>query len=257
MIQRTRGVYAVGFASRQFDAREDLDHRAVVFACKTCGGRLHEHLVCGRRQRQRELAGARHVQYQTQIFYEDVNGRQRRVIGRQHMGHAVLEHPAVAGAVGDDLVQRRRIDTFAQTQGHGLGGSGDVHAGEQLVDDLDLAAGAGAIAELVDLASHGIEHGLGLGVGFGGAGGHHRHFTIGGLGGAAGNGRVDVQQTLVGKALFQRDRPIGVYRGAHHENGSRSHGRGTAVGTEKHLFGLLRIDHDRHHDVTACGQVGG
>jgi uncharacterized protein (DUF934 family) len=63
------------------------------------------------------------------------------------MGHAVLEHPAVAGAVGDDLVQRGRVHAFAQAQRHRFGGHGNVHAGQQLVDDLDLAARAGAVAQ--------------------------------------------------------------------------------------------------------------
>ena len=51
------------------------------------------------------------------------------------------------------------VDAFAQAQRHRLGGGGDVHAGEQLVDDLHLAAGAGAVAQPVDLAGHRLEHG--------------------------------------------------------------------------------------------------
>jgi hypothetical protein len=49
---------------------------------------------------------------------------------------------------------RRGIHAFAQAQGHGLGGGGDVHAGQQLVDDLDLAARARLVAQAVDLAGH-------------------------------------------------------------------------------------------------------
>ena len=104
-----------------------------------------------RRERQRKLAGARRVEHQAEVLDEDVDRRQRRVVAGQHVRHAVLEHPAVAGAVRDDLVQRRGVDAFAQAQRHRLGGGGDVHAGQQLVDDLHLAAGAGAVAEPVDL----------------------------------------------------------------------------------------------------------
>ena len=52
----------------------------------------------------------------------------------------------------DHLVERLRVDALAHAERHRLGGGGDVHAGEQLVDDLDLGAGAGAVAEPVDLA---------------------------------------------------------------------------------------------------------
>ena len=60
---------------RQIDARENLDHRAVVFLGETGARGLHEHLVRGARQRQREFAGPRHVQHQPQVFDEDVHGR--------------------------------------------------------------------------------------------------------------------------------------------------------------------------------------
>ena len=160
------------------------------------GGGLHEHLVRGGRQRQRKFAGARGVEHQAQVLDEDVDRRQRRVVARQHMGHAVLEHPAVAGAVGDDLVQRLGRHAFAQAQRHRLGGGGDVHAGQQLVDDLHLAAGAGAVAQPVDLAGHRVEQRAGLGIGLGPGRGHHRHLAAGGLGGAAGDRRVDVEDAL-------------------------------------------------------------
>jgi hypothetical protein len=118
---------------------------------------LHEHLVRGGRQRQRKLAGARGVQHQPQVLDEDVHRRQRRVVAGQHVGHAVLEHPAVAGAVRDHLVQRVGVHALAQAQRHRFGGGGDVHAGQQLVDDLDLAAVAGLVAQPVDLGGHGVE----------------------------------------------------------------------------------------------------
>ena len=43
----------------------------------------------------------------------------------------------------------------------GFGRSGDVHTRQQLVDDLDLAARACAVAQLVDLGGHGVQEGLG------------------------------------------------------------------------------------------------
>ena len=107
------------------------------------------------------------VEHQPEVLDEDVHRRQRRVVAGQHVRHAVLEHPAVAGAVRDHLVQRGGVDAFAQAERHRLGGGGDVHAGEQLVDDLHLAAVAGAVAEPVDLARPSRRGRAGLGIGLG------------------------------------------------------------------------------------------
>ena len=37
---------------------------------------------------------------------------------------------------------------------------------------------------------------------------------------------------------------------------ARAHGCGAAIGAEQHLFGLLRVDDDRHDDVAGRGQLG-
>jgi hypothetical protein len=47
------------------------------------------------------------------------------------------------------------VHAFAQAQRHRFRGGGDVHAGQQLVDDLHLAAVAGLVAQAVDLGGHG------------------------------------------------------------------------------------------------------
>ena len=190
------------------------------------------------------------------VFHEDVHGRQGRVVARQHVGHAVFEHPAVARAVGDDLVDVLGLHAFAQAQGHGFGGGGDVHAREQLVDDLDLAAVAGPVAQLVDLGGHVVERAAGLGVGGGGAGGHHRHFARCCLGRAAGNGRVQVQQAQAGQARFELHRPVRVHRGAHDEQAAGPQGRrGTAL-AEQHGFGLRGVHHHAHDHLAVRGQFG-
>ena len=93
----------------------------------------------------------------------------------QHVGHAVLEHPAVAGAVGDDLVERLWIDSHAQAERHRLCRGRDVHTRQQLVDDLHLASVAGAVAQSVDVRRHRIEHTPGLGIGLRPASRHHGH----------------------------------------------------------------------------------
>ena len=138
---------------------------------------MHEHLVRGGRERQREFRGACGIEHQPEVLHEDVDRRQRRVVAREHMRHAVLEHPAVAGAVRDDVVQVLGIDTFADAERHCFRRRRDVHAGKQLVDDLDLAAVARAVAQLVDLRRHVGEQAARFRVGLGPAGAHHRHLA--------------------------------------------------------------------------------
>ena len=192
--------------ARQLDAGKDLDHRGIVFLGEAGGRGLHEHLVRGAGQRQRKLGRARGVEHQPEVLDEDVHRRQRRVVVGQHVRHPVLEHPAVAGAVRDDVVQRGGVDAFAQAERHRLGGGGDVHAGQQLVDDLHLAAVAGAVAEAVDLGRHRVEAGLGLRPGRVAGRAHHRHLARRGLGGAAGDRRVDVEQAEASSRRSKRDR---------------------------------------------------
>ena len=111
------------------------------------------------------------------------------------MRHAVLEHPAVARAVGDDLVQSRGVYAFAQAQRHRFGGGGDVHTCQQLVDDLDFAACTRAVTQLVYRGGHGVQHRLGQRIGGGFARGHHGHLAAGSLGRATGDGRIHILQT--------------------------------------------------------------
>ena len=172
------------------------------------------------------------------------------------MRHAVLEHPAVARAVRDDLVQRGRVHAFAQPQRHGLGGGRDVHASQELVDDLHLAAGARAIAQAVDLGGHGVERRAAAGVGLGAAGGHHRHLAAGGLGGAAADGRVQHPQAQRLEPRLQRDGPVGVDSAAHHEGAAGLQRRGHAAAAEEHVLGLRGIDHHAHHHVAGGREFG-
>ncbi|KAG1481035.1 hypothetical protein G6F54_013766 [Rhizopus delemar] len=153
------------------------------------------------------------------------------------MRHAVLEHPAVARAVRDDLVQGVRVHAFAQAQRHRLGGGRDVHASQQLVGDLDLAARTGAVAQAIDLAGHRFQHRAAGLVGGGATGGHHRHLAGSGLGRATGDGRVQVQHALLGQPRFLRDGPAGINGRAHHEHGAGAQGGGDAAFAIQHGFG--------------------
>ena len=111
------------------------------------------------------------------------------------MGHAVFKHPAVASTVGDDVVQSIGIDAFAQTQCHGFSSRSNVHTRQQLVDDFDFAPSPSMVAQLIDFARHGVQHGFAFGIGSRFGGGHHRHLAAGGFGCSAGNGSVNIMQT--------------------------------------------------------------
>ena len=217
------------FGAGQLDAGEDLDHRGVVFLGEAGRRRLHEHLVRRARERQRKLGRARGVEDEAEVLDEDVDRRERRVVAGEHVRHAVLEHPAVAGAVRDDLVERRRVDAFAQAERHRLGGGGDVHAGEELVDDLHLAAVAGAVAEPVDLGGHRVQERLGHRPRRVAGRAHHRHLARRRLGGAARDRRIDVEQAHRLEAALERDRDVRVDGRAHHEDAARPHRRGGAA----------------------------
>ena len=64
------------------------------------------------------------------------------------MRHPVLPHPRTAGRRTYDFEQRLRIGAGADAECQRLGGGGDMHAGEQLVDHLHGAADAGFVTPI-------------------------------------------------------------------------------------------------------------
>ena len=119
------------------------------------------------------------------------------------MRDAVLEHPGIAGAIGDHLINLVGIGTGANGQRHGFAGSGDMHASQQLIDHLDHRTGANFITQTINLAGNRVEHVFTLGVGSWRPGGHHGHFAGHGLGGTAGNRAVDHQETHIIETLAE------------------------------------------------------
>ena len=169
------------------------------------------------------------------------------------MRHAVFEHPAVARAVRDHVVERLRIDPFAQAERHRFGCRRDVHAREQLVDHLDLAAGAGLVVELVDLGRHRVQKRVGNRIGFGAAGRHHRDLAGCRARRAAGDRRVQVQEARVRELRLDLFRPVRVHRRAHHEHAAGlhcvRHAAAVALAAPEHGLGLLGVHDHRDHDV--------
>ena len=115
------------------------------------------------------------------------------------------------------------VHAFAQAQRHRLGGGGDVHAGQQLVDDLHLAAGAGAVAQPVDLGGHRVEQ-------------RRRPWRrppgvpaviiviwpAAALAAPPEIGASRYSRPALGQPRLERDRPVRVDGRAHHEHGCRA-----------------------------------
>src|SRR3546814_20146710 len=65
----------------------------------------------------------------------------------------------------DDIVQGGWVDPCAHAQRHGFGGGRNMHAGHQLLDDLDFGTRTVLFSPSIDLSCHGIQTRLPLVVG--------------------------------------------------------------------------------------------
>ena len=62
----------------------------------------------------------------------------RGIIAGNNMRAAVLKHPRRAGAFADHLMELLQINSDLGTQCHGLGGRGNMHTRQQLIDHFHL-----------------------------------------------------------------------------------------------------------------------
>ena len=83
-------------------------------------------------------------------------------IAVEHVRHAVLEHPGIAGRRRDHLVDLSDVEALLGGERDRFRGGGDVDAGQQLVDHLERGALAGVVAELVEFCGHRIERRTGF-----------------------------------------------------------------------------------------------
>src|SRR5258708_30706758 len=82
-----------------------------------------------------------------------------RGVAVEHMRHAVLEHPGIAGGRRDHFIDLPDIEALPGGKGDRFRGGGDMHAGEQLVDHLERGALTCGIAEFVEFCRHRIQRG--------------------------------------------------------------------------------------------------
>ena len=124
-----------------------------------------------------------------------------------------------------------------------------MHAGEELVDHLDLRALARPIAQAVDLGRNRREHVLARSERRRGARGHDRHLARRRLGGAAGDRRVEHEEAAPGEPLAEALGEVGRRGDAQDHDATGGHrGRG-AVRAEQHAFGLLGVDDEDRDDA--------
>jgi hypothetical protein len=205
-------------SSMPAERREDLDHRAVVL-CAVAGRLVARYIWCAvAASGSGNLSCACGVQHDAQVLDEDVDRRQRRVVAGQDVRHAVLEHPAVAGELVITSYSCAGSAPARMPRAMASQAAAMCTPASSWLTIFTVAAGAGAVAQAVDLAGHGIQQPACGGKGLGPARGHHRHLAVGGLGGAAGqSARRHQMQALAVQALLQRGRPVRVDGGAHHE----------------------------------------
>lgn len=85
------------------------------------------------------------------------------------------------------------MDPGAGGKRHRFGGNGDVHPGQQLMDNFYRRAKTNVAPDAVDFAGHGVQHRREAGKGGIAPGGHHRHVAGGRFHGAARYRRVEHQ----------------------------------------------------------------
>ena len=95
--------------------------------------------------------------------------------------------------MGDHVIHRFQWDPGAGGKRHRFGGNGDVHPGQQLMDNFYRRAKTNVAPDAVDFAGHGVQHRREAGKGGIAPGGHHRHVAGGRFHGAARYRRVEHQ----------------------------------------------------------------
>ena len=210
----------------------------------------------GRGHRQRKRQRPRLVQHDPQILDEDVDRRQRRVVPRQHVGHAVLPHPGTAGGARDHVEQRLRIRTRTDAKRHRLGGHRDMHAGQKLVDHLHRAADARHIAQAPNFARNRVQHRAGTLERLRAAAGHHRHAAGPGAHRAARHRGVQEQPAGVNHARAHAARGLGRHRGAAQHHAAWGDMLQPAC-REQGLLGLRRVHHEHDQRVQPFWQGRG
>ncbi len=211
----------------------------------------------GAGQRQGEPGGTCRVEHQAQVLDEDVDGAVRGVVAGDDVGDPVLEHPAGAGRVGDDVIDLLQGQALFGGEGDRLARGGDVHAGQMLVDHLEGRARARFVAQPIDLGRHRLQGRVGPGEGGRGAGGHDRELAISGANRPAADRGVQIVAAGGLQTCGEGAGLIRVHGHAGDIDRAGRHGFGDARRAEQHRLGLGGVDHHPDDDLGSGDGLGG
>ncbi|MGY2844684.1 hypothetical protein ACVMDN_001938 [Bradyrhizobium sp. USDA 4510] len=191
-----------------------------------------------------------------EVLHKNFDGAARRIVAVEHMRHAVLEHPGIAGGGGDHLIDLADVEPLLGGEGDRLGGGRDMHAGQQLVDHLERGALPRGIAELVELCRHRIQRRPRLRKCRGAAGGENRQFALRRALRAAGDRGIEIVPAGRLELLCEAPRDIRVHGRRGDEDRVLGQGLGDAVLAEQDPFSLRRVDDDADDNVGIPGRLG-
>ena len=173
------------------------------------------------------------------------------------MLHAVLKHPRITGGMGYDVVHQIERNTRLRRQRHRLCPGGNMHPGEQLVDNFHRRALTNLCATAINLARGSIQHRLQAGKRLITAGSHHRHLTSSRFRRPTGYRRVQHDETTCGKCFAKTFGILCCNRRRHHHRRAGFQLVGERTVAKQHRFHLLGIDHQQHHRVQLAGKTFG
>ena len=111
-------------------------------------------------ERQAHFGAAAGVEHEAKVLDEDVDraGHGRVVV--DHARAAVFQHPRRSATARQERQGLFRIDALSLGEGEALGSNGDMHAAQQLVDDLHRRALSGRFAEMKQIAAESAQRRL-------------------------------------------------------------------------------------------------
>ena len=132
-----------------------------------------------------------------------------------------------------------------------------MDSGQQLVDHLERRADARAVSELVNHGGDRIQNRTRARKGFWASRGHHSQLPQRGLGRAAADGGVQIEQPRRGGLFGEAPRIVGRHRRRSDDDAARLHRARGGLAPEQRRLGLSRVDDDDQRDVGIGERIRG
>ena len=236
---------------------EDVNQHGVVEAAQAQVVAAEVEPARGGGQRRGGPGVFRRRAHQSHVLDEDVQRAAGRLeLALDHPGPPVVEHEGRRGALPQHPPALRRGQAERLRERQGLGGGGDVHAAQQLVDELHPLAIAGGRPDHGSAARQRGQHRLGPRHRLLRAGHHDQQVAGGGPRRAPGHRGVDHGHAPRGETVRGGDDRLGPDRRHDHHDAPGRQRAGRPAGREQRLLGLLgRGDHD-HGQIRAADRGG-